>query len=286
MAVANDGSFCGTIGGGIMEHKLVEKAKALLPAEENSISLVRQYHDKAHSKDQSGMICSGSQWIAFVPFSYKDKSLVDIILAAQAPGKFAITLSPSGITVDEKGADEFAYKNDSEWRYTEKIDSRPIIHIIGGGHVGLALSELMNFLGFYIHVYDNRPYLNTMNENRFAHQTHLVDYNNIGEIIAGAKDEYVVIVTFGYRDDKIVFRQLLDKDFFYLGMMGSDKKIETLFAELEGEGISPGRWKHSFVPVGLPIYSKTTQEIAVSIAAQIIREKNKGLPTGRNEKEE
>src|SRR3954463_11531438 len=65
MAVAADGDFEGTIGGGIMEHKLVEKARAMLSERVNSISLVRQYHDKEHAKDQSGMICSGSQLIAF-----------------------------------------------------------------------------------------------------------------------------------------------------------------------------------------------------------------------------
>jgi xanthine dehydrogenase accessory factor len=90
-------------------------------------------------------------------------------------------------------------------------------------------------------------------------------------------------MTFGYRDDKIVFKQLLNKEFYYLGLMGSEAKIATLFKELEEEGISPDKWKHCFIPIGINIYSKTTKEIAVSIAAEIIREKNKNLPTGRTE---
>ena len=65
MAVAADGSFSGTIGGGIMEYKLVEKAKVLLANGTSETSLMWQHHDKK-SSDQSGMICSGSQLIAFI----------------------------------------------------------------------------------------------------------------------------------------------------------------------------------------------------------------------------
>jgi len=64
-------------------------------------------------------------------------------------------------------------------------------------------------------------------------------------------------------------------------MIGSEAKIKTLFTEFQEEGIDPERRKHVFIPIGLNIFSKTAKEIAVSIAAEIIREKNKYLPTGR-----
>lgn len=284
MAVSADASICGTIGGGMMEHKLVEKAKVLLATNEEFVSIVRQYHDKQHSKDQSGMICSGSQLIAFVPLSKKDLSTIKQILAAKNNRQVVTLLSPCGLSVNKEKQDGLNYKSETEWSYSEAVENRPVIHIIGGGHVGLALSEVMSFLGFYIKIYDNRPDLNTMLNNRSANEKHIVDYQQIGTIIETAKDEFVVIVTFGYRDDKIVFKQLLDKDLFYLGMMGSDAKIETLFKELKEEGINSEKWKHCFAPIGINIYSKTTHEIAVSIAAEIIREKNKDLPTGRVEK--
>lgn len=285
MAVATDGEFTGTIGGGIMEHKLVEKAKSLLSDGVSSISLQRQFHDKQHSRDQSGMICSGSQLIAFVPFSVSDFNVVESIYAVKDRNKI-VHLSKNGISIPDKSEDEttgLIYTNEEQWQYTELIDQRPVIHIIGGGHVGSALSELMNLLNFYIKIYDNRPQLNTLQRNSFAHEKHVVDYERIGDVIAANKEEYVAIMTFGYRDDKIVFKQLLNKEFYYLGLMGSEAKIATLFKELEEEGISRDKWKHCFIPIGINIYSKTTKEIAVSIAAEIIREKNKNLPTGRTE---
>jgi xanthine dehydrogenase accessory factor len=285
MAVSANGGFDGTIGGGMMEHKLVEKAKTLLASDETEISLMRQYHDKQHSKDQSGMICSGSQLIAFVPISINEKKIIEGVVKSLENGiKDFVLLNPEGINITE--ADQkiigLKYSTNKDWQYAECIDQRPVIHIIGGGHVGLALSELMSYLGFYIKLYDNRPDLNTIAHNSFANEKIIVDYNKIGDVINDNPDEYVAIMTFGYRDDKIVFGKLMDKRFLYIGMIGSEAKIKTLFKEFEEEGIDPDRWRHVFIPIGLNIFSKTAKEIAVSIAAEIIREKNKYLPTGRS----
>ena len=74
----------------------------------------------------------------------------------------------------------------------------------------------------------------------------------------------------------------IEKSFFYLGLLGSQHKIETLFKELKAEGVTEELLNKIFSPIGLNINSKTTKEIAVSIAAEIVREKNKKLPTVRN----
>jgi xanthine dehydrogenase accessory factor len=286
MAVSEDDDFVGTIGGGIMEHKLVEKAKAILADASAEITLQNQYHDKLRGKDQSGMICSGKQLIAFVPLRSRDKIWVNELII-QNPLHFYLQLSKKGISIyrqDENIVAGLDFKNDEQWIYSEKLDQRPVIHIIGGGHVGLALSELMHYLDFYIKIYDNRPQLNTMEQNKFAHEKHIVDYENIGELVTDNEEEYVAIMTFGYRDDKIVFKQLLNKKYYYLGMLGSESKIKTLYKELEEEGVLPLIKPNFHIPIGINIFSKTSKEIAVSIAAEIIKEKNKHLPTGRSKR--
>ncbi|TCJ19617.1 XdhC/CoxI family protein [Flaviaesturariibacter flavus] len=286
MAVAADGNTSGTIGGGIMEHKLVEKARSLIRAGQSSVFLQEQYHDKQHSRDQSGMICSGSQVVAFLPLQPADVPLVDKLLHAFSESRRArVHLTPQGLALkdtDREATEGLLLRSEEDWDYTETIDQRPVVHIIGSGHVGLALSQQMAMLGFYVKLYENRPDLNTFVDNAFAHEKIVVDYERIDESIGDAPADYVVIMTFGYRDDKIVFRRLLHRKFFYLGMMGSESKIVTLMRELEQEGIPPEAWQHCHVPIGLPIYSKTAPEIAVSIAAEIIREKNRDLPTGRS----
>lgn len=279
MAVAADGEIYGTIGGGIMEHKLVEKAKAMLQQTEKNVLLQHQYHDKEKTRDQSGMICSGSQLNAFIPLSTPDKETIEKIIVVQ---KNTIQLSPQGLQLTDEPANGLLYKTNEDWLYSENINQRPVIHIIGGGHVGLALSELMHYLGFYIKLYDDRPELNTITANTFAHEKLLVDYETIGTQFDKTENDFVVIMTVGYRTDKTVLKQLIKKSFFYIGLLGSDHKIKMLMEEFKQEGIAAELLQNVHTPVGINIFSKTTKEIAVSIAAEIIREKNKDLPTGRN----
>jgi xanthine dehydrogenase accessory factor len=271
MAVAADGTFCGTIGGGIMEYKLVEKAKSLLLQNETGVLLQKQYHDKEHPVNQSGMICSGSQWNVFIPINASTFETINNIVNANSS---TITISPIGIFVNNIKPTGLQYTSDRDWTYSEPVKYPPKIHIIGGGHTGLALSELMHFLGFYICLYDDRQLLNTIEENIFANEKHLVNYETIGEILNFTKNDYAVIMTIGYRTDKIVLKQLLEKQFFYLGLLGSAHKVQSLFSELKAEGMGEEKLINIFSPVGINIHSKTAQEIAVSIAAEIIQRKN------------
>jgi xanthine dehydrogenase accessory factor len=296
MAVAGDSTFCGTIGGGIMEHKLVEKAKAMLQQNEKNVLLMRQHHDKEHTSNQSGMICSGSQLNAFIPLllpvshrqtvTHREKpahplnTIETILMNLQENKRTFIQLSPKGIQLTDEPFQGIQYKTDADWLYSEAINQQPVIHIIGGGHVGLALSELMHYLGFYIKLYDDRPDLNTIAANTFAHEKHIVNYEAIGNHFKNVENDYVVIMTIGYRTDKTVLKQLIGKPFFYLGLLGSQHKVETLFKELKEEGTAQELLDKVFSPIGLNIDSKTTKEIAVSIAAEIIHEKNKRLTTG------
>ncbi len=139
----------------------------------------------------------------------------------------------------------------------------------------------MHFLGFYIRVYDDRPDLNTIKKNRFASEKIVVDYDRIADQVSWCSSDHVVIMTMGYQDDLTVFRQLMHKDLRYLGMLGSERKIEALFCQLAEEGITKEALQKFFIPVGLQIYSKTAEEIAVSIAAQMILEKNRAKRGGR-----
>ena len=272
MAVAEDDTFNGTIGGGVMEFKLVEKARNLLDQKIYSTFLQEQFHDKIHTKNQSGMICSGSQVIAFVPLLIKDIKLIENIIDIE--NNASLSISPQGISIIENTENEYHYSSENDWLYKGPIKDLPVVHIIGGGHCGLALSQLMKLLSFYIHLYDDRENLNTITDNQFADEIHIVDYQKTGEIIANNPDHFVVIMTIGYRTDKIVLTELIDKTFKYIGLLGSVQKIATMFTELKQEGYKDIQLSKVYTPIGLNINSKTTQEIAVSIAAEIIKIKN------------
>ncbi len=279
MAVSGDGEISGSIGGGIMEHKLVELAREMLEKNSNEFIFKKQIHSKKSPNDRSGMICSGEQSVVIFLINKKIKPELNILFSALGNNKNGtLTIKPGDMFFHENSSlgqsflFEFISKND--WKFQEQIGVKNVLHIFGAGHVGLAFSRLMSTLGFYTKIYDNRPSLNTLEENDFADEKIILDYEKIGEIIPEGENQYVAIMTFGYRTDKLILQQLLGKKFRYLGMMGSKAKVKQLLKEYEEEGVDMNLLKNVHTPIGLPINSKTPTEIAVSIAAEIIKIKN------------
>ena len=280
MGVAADGDFQGTIGGGIMEHKFVEMARAMLKKNDEAGHLYKQVHDKNALTDQSGMICSGEQTIFLYRIKKSDKVQIDQLLQSLKQNRNGLLeLTRAGIMFSDTipGFDHHFEKNNaSDFFYAEKTGYRNILHIIGGGHCALALSKLMKSMDFYTILYEERNGLNTMEQNLYVHEKHVVhSYNELSTLIAGGKNVFVVIMTFGYRSDDIALRALLKKQFKYIGMLGSRNKIEKMLKEYRSENIDESLLKQVHAPIGLQIKSQTTDEIAISIAAEIIAVKNK-----------
>jgi xanthine dehydrogenase accessory factor len=253
----------GTIGGGIMEHKLVEYAESLLDKPHFEPFIKHQIHDKLAPKDQSGMICSGQQTIAFYDLDSSYLSLTDEILSDEV---VTIHYSNHGINMYEPES--------SEWLFSEINSLVQKVFIIGGGHVGLALSEVLSKLDFEIHLLDHRENLNTMEANHFVKSKEVIEFESVENHIPEGDNIYVVIMSFGYRTDDIIIRRLLNKNFKYIGMLGSAAKIETLFKNLEADGFDKNKIDKVYAPIGIDIKSETTQEIAISVAAQLIKIRN------------
>jgi xanthine dehydrogenase accessory factor len=255
----------GTIGGGIMEHKLVEYAQTLLDKPKFNPFIKDQIHDKSAPKDQSGMICSGQQTIAFYDI---DKDFIPTAAQIILEENSCISYSNFGIAVNEETVES------PEWIFKEKNTLTQKVYIIGGGHVGLALSEVLSKLDFELHLLDHRENLNTMEVNDFVQSKQVVDFETIDHYIPEDDDIYVIIMSFGYRTDDIIIRCLLDKNFKYIGMLGSGAKIQALFKNLEADGFDREQIAKVHAPIGIDIKSETTQEIAISIAAELIKIRN------------
>ena len=280
MAVSKDGEMCGSIGGGIMEHKFVELAKARLMDGIESNNLYKQIHDKTAGQHQSGMICSGEQTIFLQQVNQKDLAEINKLLSSLKAGhNGTLCLSETGITFSaEIPVDDFVFTQSDEQHFTlvEKTGFKNQLHIIGGGHCSLAFSKLMSGMDFHITVYEERMGLNTLLQNTSAHKKVILEnYSELSSLITGGNQVYVVIMTVGYRTDDIALRSLLNQSFRYIGLLGSRKKIEKLFAAFEDSEADTNSLQAIHSPIGLPIKSQTPEEIAVSIAAEIIAEKNR-----------
>jgi xanthine dehydrogenase accessory factor len=279
MLVSSDGSLFGSIGGGRLEHDIVEIAREKLKTNNNDIICKRYYHTEDEMVNKSGMICSGSQAVAVLPLNLKDTEVIrDVYESIDKNSEGVLNLSPAGIhfkpgnKLDKEF--EFSFSNENDWSYSEKTGNLNALHIIGGGHCSLALSKIMNELNFHITVYDDRQEVETMRMNKFANVKKYINYNEIDSMIEEGDKTYLVIMTFGHKADELVLKQLLRKKNKYLGMMGSPSKVGQVFKNLLIEGYKKEELDNVHAPIGIPITSKTPEEIAVSIAAEIIKIKN------------
>ncbi len=273
-------NIMGTIGGGIMEHKLVELSKVLLQKGTFQPFIKHQIHQSTSGKNKSGMICSGNQTVGLY---YLDKSYIPVIEKIRSQKESYIRYTENGIDVisNKEIALNSVVENDQKWTLMQPIGSQHKVFIVGGGHVSLALSEVLSKLDFEIHLLDHREGLNTFEMNKFVYSKKIIDLNECQKYIPAGENTYVVIVSFGYRTDKAILKSLLGSQYRYIGMMGSKKKTEVLMTELRDEGHSDAELDKVFAPVGINIKSETTFEIAISIAAQMIKVKN--TPKVRND---
>ncbi|GAA3951138.1 XdhC family protein [Hymenobacter algoricola] len=276
MSVAADDS-AGSIGGGIMEHKFVDLARARRREANPALVLRPQIHRREAPTDRSGMICSGEQVVLLFPLQPTDQPAVEACVRALEQLSAAyFTLSAAGLRVQPAPANlpSFAYHAGTDWHYAERLGFRDQVTIVGGGHVALALSRVLATLDFELTVLDDRPGLNTLALNSYAHHKRTVPYETLAREIPEGPHQFIVIMTFGYRPDEVALRQLLAHRVKYLGLMGSKAKIAELLGSLRASGCTAEDLARVHAPIGVPIQSRTPEEIAISVAAELIRVRN------------
>lgn len=155
----------------------------------------------------------------------------------------------------------------------EWFEPQPVLMICGGGHVSLALVKMAACLDFYIKVMDDR--IEFANKERFPQADEVIcdSFENLEKYLE--PDAYYVVVSRGHKDDYQCVKKILAGRYQYLGMIGSKLKVNKTFENLEKEGISAKKLGTIFAPIGLDIHAVTPGEIAISILAQMIQEKNK-----------
>lgn len=150
---------------------------------------------------------------------------------------------------------------------------QPRLIVCGGGHVAGELVKMASCLDFYIKVIDDRAEF--ANEDRFSTANEVIcdSFANLEKYLE--PNSYYVVVTRGHQNDYECVKMILHHSYEYLGMIGSRLKVEKTFEKLQADGFSKEQVERIFAPIGLKIGAVTPAEIAVSILAQIIQEKNK-----------
>ena len=168
--------------------------------------------------------------------------------------------------------------NSPEIIYLEHLKPRPRLVIAGAGHVGRALAHLGALLEFEVTVADDRE--------EFANPVNIPDAHHlIVEEVATAMKEvekgphtYIVIVTRGHKHDAEALKPCIASNAAYIGMIGSSHKVAVLKKQfLENRWATPEQWSAIHTPIGIDIGSKTVEEIAISIAAQLVKVRSRKI---------
>lgn len=159
----------------------------------------------------------------------------------------------------------------------EPLSPKPMLLIVGGGHVGQAVAAQAGLVGFEIVVVDDRPEFTTPELFPEGVTTRC---GGIGEEIARfplSADTYVVIVTRGHQYDADALAACLHRPAAYVGMIGSRRKVAMMRKEFVESGrATPAEFDRVYAPIGLDIGSLTVPEIATSVVAQLIAVRRKG----------
>jgi len=153
--------------------------------------------------------------------------------------------------------------------FVEPILPQPILYIFGGGHVSLGVARAAHAAGFAVAIADDRHQF--ANAERFPMATEL--YTTFEDAFAKIKpnlSSYVLIVTRGHKDDMRVLAWAVRTPARYIGMIGSKRKVLSVYKALEKEGYPAEEFERVHAPVGLAIGALSPEEIAVSITAELI----------------
>jgi xanthine dehydrogenase accessory factor len=155
--------------------------------------------------------------------------------------------------------------------FLEPIIPSPVLLIFGGGHISFFLERIGKMLDFYVVVVDDRPEF--ANAERFPEADEVIaeDMASVMQRLDINSSSYIVIVTRGHQNDAQVLEWAAQTPAAYVGMIGSKRKINTVFPYLKTKGVTQEQLDRVHSPIGLPIGAETPEEIAVSIMAEIIQ---------------
>ncbi len=157
--------------------------------------------------------------------------------------------------------------------FVEPILATPTLLIVGAGHIGAACAELAKFLGMRVVVVDDRAEMLTREKFPTADELCLGDVvEELGKIQITPQTS-IVLVTRAHTVDAPALRAVINKPAAYIGMLGSKRRVLTVFEMLKQAGVSDDAFARVHAPIGIEIGAETPQEIAVSILAEVVKVK-------------
>lgn len=296
MMVCADGESFGTIGGGAVEYKSQQLAREVISSKQ---SYTKGFILSPNQVADLGMICGGDVTVYFQYVEGGDEKNVALLqriiklfdrnvnswiitdITDEVAWGLAVYVQGEGLLGSESiktgeilpllGSQSVLVAQNGRKYYIEPLVRSGKVCIFGGGHVAQELVPVLAHIGFRCVVIEDRPEFADKKLFPQAEAVYLGDVNNIGASVQIDPNDYVVIMTRGHKHDYTVLVQALRTDAYYIGVIGSKKKVAATFERLVTEdNFSQDDIKRIYSPIGLAIKAETPAEIAISIAGQMI----------------
>ncbi len=306
MVVHPDGGITGTVGGGIVEARIIETAVTLMGSGQ---VLLQQFDLDNSLRDSLDMICGGKLEVlleslpaqkelspvleAFEKSAAENASGILVTRIRETdPGQWTVDRGvigagepvgdlslPKALQTDlRSGSKQFRKptlrQEGAVLYFIEPRQQRVKVVLFGAGHVSAEVARLAHSVDFLTIVCDDRTEF--ANRQRFPNVESiqvLTTFEQAFKKIEINADSYVVILTRGHDHDRTVLAQALQTTAGYIGMIGSKRKRKAIYAALQKKGVSRERLAQVHCPIGLEIGAQTPREIAFSIVAELIRER-------------
>lgn len=302
IVLAEDGTFWGTIGGGQVEKRAIGFAETLFTS--TTQAAVDHYQLKpGHEGENIDMLCGGRVSLLFERFAADEENrqlfrrfkeldetpgkgvwvidldAVDIRQQAQrtllsrdetVSLRFA-ALQAQLFTGGKVGRKSHLLTVDGTSWFIDSFSSAGHLILIGAGHIALEVARLACSVDFDVSVCDNRPEFASAERFPMVDSVVVVaEYEAIFDQVSASDDAYIVILTHGHSYDQTALEQALQTDACYIGMIGSLRKRDAIYANLRDRGVSDDQLRSVYSPVGLDIGAESPVEIAMSIIAELI----------------
>lgn len=288
------GRIHGTVGGGIVEGEATRLAKKVVLSGK---PVVFDYDLRGPGPQEPGPICGGSMRVLVAPgnsASTADYRTAAVALQKREMGLWVTEMrgrselqviarfSVEGANGERRSRRERpalqAQLDEQAQVFVEPVVPGPVLLIVGGGHVSQALAAHAALLDFNIVVFEDRPEF--ANSELFPPGTKTI-CGDVGQQLAGFpvdRNTFIVLVTRGHRQDAEALRACIKSPAGYIGMIGSRRKVPLVRREFLKSGwATAGEFKRVYAPIGLDLGAVTVPEIAVSIVAQLVAVRRKGI---------
>lgn len=291
------GLLCGSVGGGLAEGQSLMACREAL---EHSRAKILDFNLSGELAAKADMICGGQVRVLLTPL-YPNAETVEaakhLLESLQQDGAVLIThltaALPPRYTVLRNGqyfgaplpsavrealvprlsqsAEAWMQTTDEGEYFVEPCLPPFRLILAGGGHISRPTAQIAALVGFSVSVLDDREEFSQPQRFPWAQSTRTVaDFRDCFLDCAPNARTCIIIVTRGHLHDAAVLQQALSTQAGYVGMIGSTRKRQEVYAQLRQQGISDEALERVHCPVGLDIGAETPEEIAVSIVAQCI----------------